>query len=189
MIGGLGRAVVQFGALMLVGLVAGATFGIWQGYDPAGLSAAAFVEMHQNAVRGLNVLLPALVLTGAILVAILTFLSRRRRSIFWLYVAALGFIIAGGAVTRLINQPINAEVMTWTAETLPQTWTALRDRWWVLAPRADAAGDDRTGGADGCGACRPPCLITSAQTEPSASRQAVRRSPVLSAPPSRVCCG
>ena len=20
--------------------------------------------------------------------------------------------------------------MTWTAETLPQTWTALRDRWW-----------------------------------------------------------
>jgi hypothetical protein len=128
--GGLGRAVVQFAALMLVGLVAGATFGIWQGYDPTGLSAAAFIEMHQNAVRGLNVLLPALALTGAVLVTILALFSRKRRSILGLYVAALSFILAGGAVTRSINQPINAEVMTWTTETLPQTWTALRDRWW-----------------------------------------------------------
>jgi uncharacterized membrane protein len=130
MVGGLGRVVVQFVALMLVGLVAGATFGIWHGYDPTGLSPAAFVEMHQNAVRGLNVLLPMLALTGAVLMAILAFLSRRRRTAAWLYVAALVFIIAGGAVTRLINQPINAAVMTWTAETLPQTWTVLRDRWW-----------------------------------------------------------
>jgi hypothetical protein len=33
-------------------------------------------------------------------------------------------------ITRFGNQPINAEIMTWTADTIPVDWEALRDRWW-----------------------------------------------------------
>lgn len=50
----------QFFAALIFALVAGSVFGIWRGYDPSLFAPATFVEMHQGAVRGLNVLLPAL---------------------------------------------------------------------------------------------------------------------------------
>ena len=61
---------LQVLAVMLISLIAGTVFGIWRGYNPAGYSASTFIEMHQGAVRGLNVLLPlmglaTLLITGA----------------------------------------------------------------------------------------------------------------------------
>jgi hypothetical protein len=43
--------------------------------------------------------------------------------------ASLAFL-AAGLVTRLINQPINAVVMTWSPAVPPADWTGLRDAWW-----------------------------------------------------------
>src|SRR5207253_4336103 len=58
---------IPFANLVLAGLLAGTMFGIWLGYDPRNLSAAAFVEQHQNAVRALNITMPVL---GAICIAL-----------------------------------------------------------------------------------------------------------------------
>jgi uncharacterized membrane protein len=116
---------------MLVGLVAGATFGIWQGYNPTGYSPAAFVQVHQGTVRGLNVLLPVIGITGAVLVAVLTLLSRQKGSVSWLYATALVLILAAGLITRFFNQPINATVMNWSVDAPPPNWAALRDHWWT----------------------------------------------------------
>lgn len=122
--------VLQLLAILLVSLVVGSMFGIWGGYDPASYSATTFVEVHQGAVRGLNTLLPALALAALVLIAVLTFLARGRSPAFWLYLAAIVGIAVGGVITRGFNQPINAEVMTWTATTLPTHWMELRDSWW-----------------------------------------------------------
>jgi hypothetical protein len=46
---------VRFLGLFLTALLVGAMFGIWLGYDPTALSASAFVEMQQNAIRALNI--------------------------------------------------------------------------------------------------------------------------------------
>lgn len=121
---------LQFLAVLLLALVAGSVFGIWRGYDPTVLTAAAFVEMHQGAVRGLNVLLPALAMAAILLTLVLGWLARGKGTAFWLYLGALLLMVAAGVVTRFFNQPINAEVMAWTIGSTPANWMDLRAAWW-----------------------------------------------------------
>lgn len=120
---------LQFLAALLFAMVAGSVFGIWRGYDPTGFTATAFVEMHQGAVRGLNALLPGLAFASIILTVALSWLARDR-GVVWLYLGALVLMVAGGVVTRFFNQPINAEVMGWTATSVPANWMELRTTWW-----------------------------------------------------------
>lgn len=121
---------LQVLAVLLVALVAGATFGIWQGYNPTSFSAPTFLEMHKNAVRGLNFLLPAIAMAAVLLTALLSARSYAAAGALPIYVAALALLIAGGLITRFANQPINAQVMTWTIDALPGNWSELRDTWW-----------------------------------------------------------
>jgi hypothetical protein len=123
-------AILQFCAILLISLVAGTTFGIWQGFDPSGFSPRTFLEVHQGAVRGLNVLLPAMAFGSIAATIVLAFFSRRTRPALLLYVMALGLMIAAGLITRFGNQPINAQIMAWTADMMPADWTTIRDRWW-----------------------------------------------------------
>ncbi len=122
--------VTHFLALLLPGLIAGATLGIWQGYDPRGLDAAAFLAVHQEAVRGLNVLLPAFGIASVILTGFAAWLARKDRPALWLFLVALVCMAAGGVITRLFNQTINADVMGWSVANVPGNWQALRANWW-----------------------------------------------------------
>ena len=121
---------LQFLAALLFAMVAGSVFGIWRGYDPTTYTAATFLEMHQGAVRGLNVLLPGLALVSIVLTLALIWLARGKGAVVWLYVGALLLMGGGGVVTRFFNQPINAQVMGWTTDTLPANWAYLRATWW-----------------------------------------------------------
>jgi uncharacterized membrane protein len=120
----------QILALLLLGLVAGSMFGIWRGYDVASYTPQTFVEVHQGAVRGLNLLLPAMAAVALVLILLLAALSRNRPGVLGLYLAAALAIVVGGVVTRFSNQPINEQVMAWTATDMPNNWTMLRDSWW-----------------------------------------------------------
>jgi uncharacterized membrane protein len=121
---------VQFLAALLFAMVAGSVFGIWRGYDPTTYAGATFLEMHQGAVRGLNALLPGLALVSIFLTLALTWLARGKGMVFWLYLGALLLMVGGGVVTRFFNQPINAQVMGWTPDSLPANWADLRAAWW-----------------------------------------------------------
>lgn len=120
----------QFLAALLFSMVAGSVFGIWRGYDPTSFAASTFLDIHQGAVRGLNVLLPGIALVSLVLTLALAWLARGRGPVLWLYLAAALMMIGGGVVTRFFNQPINALVMGWSVETLPSDWEALRAAWW-----------------------------------------------------------
>ena len=120
----------QVAALLLISLLAGSMFGIWRGYDPALYAPTTFVETHQGAVHGLNMLLPAMAIAALVLVVVLAVLARSRPMTLALYGAAALAIVIGGLITRLANQPINDLVMAWTPTSLPENWTALRDSWW-----------------------------------------------------------
>jgi uncharacterized membrane protein len=120
----------QFFAALVFALVAGSVFGIWRGYDPSVVTPATFVEMHQGAVRGLNVLLPVLGFASIGLTLFLVWSALGKGSVFWLYLSALLFMIAAGVTTRFFNQPINELVMGWTVDALPANWSELRAQWW-----------------------------------------------------------
>lgn len=126
----LSLALLQTVAILLLALVAGATFGIWRGYNPAGWTPHAFVEVHQTAVRGLNALLPGIAMASLALTVLLALRSPERGAVFGAYLLAIALTIAGGLVTRLANQPINAQVMTWSAAAPAADWAQLRDTWW-----------------------------------------------------------
>jgi uncharacterized membrane protein len=58
------------------------------------------------------------------------FASRDDRTRVLLLLAAGAGLMAAGLITRFLNQPINATVMTWAAAAPPANWTELRDQWW-----------------------------------------------------------
>jgi uncharacterized membrane protein len=38
--------------------------------------------------------------------------------------------VAAGLITRFLNQPINAIVITWHTDAPPANWKGIRDDWW-----------------------------------------------------------
>ena len=121
---------VRYVSLLLTSLLVGTMFGIWLGFNPAALTATAYVEMQQNAIRALNVSLPALGLVCILLTALLAALTRDDRRSRYVLVAAVIFLVAAGLITRFANQPINAVVITWNPRAPAANWQELRDTWW-----------------------------------------------------------
>ena len=121
---------VRFMNIFIAALVVGVMFGIWLGYNPAGLTASAYVEQQQMAIRGLNVIMPILGAIGIVLTLLQAWLVRLDRASFWLLLTGAALLIAAGLITRFGNQPINARVITWSAATPPSEWAQARDLWW-----------------------------------------------------------
>ncbi|UJW80958.1 DUF1772 domain-containing protein [Hydrogenophaga sp. SL48] len=121
---------LRFAGLFLTALLVGTMFGIWLGFNPAALSAGAYVEMQQNTICALNVVLPALGLACIVLTAALAVVTRRDGRARSLLVVAALCLVAAGLITRFANQPINALVMTWSAQAPASNWAELRDTWW-----------------------------------------------------------
>ena len=121
---------VTFFDLLLAALLTGAMFGVFLVFNPKGLDGPLYVRLQQQAVRTLNTAMPVL---GAATIAVTiaaAILARNDGVRFKLLVAgALGFV-AAGLITRFLNQPINAVMMTWSAAAPPADWTELRDAWW-----------------------------------------------------------
>lgn len=121
---------LRFALVVLLALLVGAMFGMWVGFNPASLSASAYVEQQQNAIRALNTLLPTMGATCILLSVALAFMSKGDpRSRYLLFAAAL-LMIVSALVTRLANQPINTVVVTWSVQAPPANWAELRDQWW-----------------------------------------------------------
>jgi len=125
------RNVLQIAAMIQIALIAGATFGIWRGLGGSSFSPATFIDVHRELVRGLNVLLPSMGLAFAILTAVLCYLARNRRPALYFYAAALVLGLLAGLTTRFWNQPINAQVIQWTVQTIPADWVEIRNSWWT----------------------------------------------------------
>lgn len=131
---------IRFISLLLTALLVGTMFGIWLGFNPAALSAAAYVEMQQNAIRALNVPLPALGLVCIVLTVALAILVRHDKRGRNLLLAAALCLMAAGLVTRFGNQPINAVVIAWSPQAPAANWLELRDTWWQLHSLRTLAG-------------------------------------------------
>ena len=122
--------IIEFANVLLAALLVGAMFGAWLILNPAGLSASSYVALQQQSIRALNKTMPVL---GAIVIVFTVFaavLGRDNSMRFGLLLATLACFVAAGLVTRFLNQPINAIVITWNSAAPPANWADLRDRWW-----------------------------------------------------------
>ena len=121
---------IDFANLLLAALVVGAMFGVWLVFNPAGLDASFYIALHQQGVRALNKRMPALGAATTLLTIAAAALGRVNVTRFRLLTATVVCFVATGLITRFLNQPINAIVMTWSASSPPSNWTGLRDKWW-----------------------------------------------------------
>lgn len=121
---------IDFATLLLAALVVGAMFGVWLTLNPAGLDPSLYVAQQQQAIRTLNVSMPALGGLTLLLMLVAAFLARHDRTRLTLFVTAAACFLAAGLITRFLNQPINAIVITWSPDAPPANWTELRDEWW-----------------------------------------------------------
>jgi hypothetical protein len=126
------KQIIQFSDIVLTGLIAGIIFGIWLGYNPEGLSAVTYVEQQQSTIRALNVLMPILGLISIILTIVYAVICKREKLKRNTLLLATGLLIVSGLITRFGNQPINAIVITWNLDNIPDIWATLRDNWWTF---------------------------------------------------------
>jgi uncharacterized membrane protein len=123
-------ATIDFANLMLAALVVGAMFSVWLVFNPSGLNASLYVALQQQGIRTLNTAMPALGAATVLATLAAAVLGRDDRMRLALLVAALVCFVAAGLVTRFLNQPINAIVITWSSDAPPASWMHLRDEWW-----------------------------------------------------------
>ena len=123
-------AMIDFTNVLLAALLVGAMFGVWLFLNPAGSDAVLYIALQQQGIKGLDTTMPALG-AGTILATIVaSVLGRGDGTRFGLLIAAAACLVVAGLITRFLNQPINAIVMTWHRDAPPANWTRLRDEWW-----------------------------------------------------------
>jgi hypothetical protein len=126
------KKIIVLLSIIITGLIAGIILGISIGYNPHGLSAHTYVEQQQHAIRGLNTLMPILGFIAVALAITSAVLQREDKPVLIILLGAAALLITSGVVTRFGNQPINAIVMTWNIDSIPENWTTLRDKWWAF---------------------------------------------------------
>jgi len=121
---------LSFADVLLAALLVGAMFGMWLILNPAGLAAGAYVTVQQQAIRTLNLAMPMLGVITILLTILAAVLGRDDSIRLGLLVGTVACFVASGLITRFLNQPINAVVITWRPDAPPANWTAVRDEWW-----------------------------------------------------------
>ena len=124
------KSVLRFINIILAAILAGTSFGIWLGFNPANLSPATYVEQQQNMLGSLNVLMISLVILATIITLLSAWLQKSDKSVFITLLIAAAFFISCIIISRFGNQPLNNIIMTWTSSSLPENWFEIRDQWW-----------------------------------------------------------
>jgi uncharacterized membrane protein len=123
------RSIVLFASLFFVALTSGGAFVVGLAYNPAGMSAAFYVETMQH---GIHVMLPLAVALnlGLFFTVVSAVLARHDRLSFYLLIGSGICRIASLSVTVLGNWPINHQIITWNINSPPSNWIELREQWW-----------------------------------------------------------
>ncbi len=125
--------VARIGALLSCGLVAGILFGDRMGASFARpeLNASSFVQLQQIIHAHFVRFMPPLLLTAiaAGLAWLILIRARRNRAEFWLVALALAAMVSVAAMTRMVNVPINDQLMTWSIEAPPPNVREIWSRW------------------------------------------------------------
>lgn len=121
---------IRFLNIILVALLAGTSFGIWMGLNPMDYSTSTYIEQQQHLVVALQTLLVSLVIMATLVTVASAFLQRKDKATFVALLLAALCLFLCIIITRFGNLPIQTEMLTWHANSPPEDWTMLRDKWW-----------------------------------------------------------
>ena len=125
-------SIIRFSNIILVALLAGTSFGILIGFNPMKYSVSTYIEQQQHLVLSLQTLLVSLVIIATLVTITSAFLQRKNKNVFIALLFAALFLLSCIFITRFGNLPIQTEILTWKANSFPENWTILRDKWWTF---------------------------------------------------------
>ena len=126
------RVAAQATTVVLFALVMGVFWGTWFSLSRTmdQLSPETFVavghEMIQNLGMPMAVLLPLALLRGLVT---LVLLWPHRTAAYWWLAAGFVLMVAALVITLAVEVPIDNQIETWTAATLPGDWRSIQSRW------------------------------------------------------------
>jgi uncharacterized membrane protein len=127
--------VTTFASLFLLALVTGVFWGTWFTLTRSieTFSPDEFIHIGQTIIMNvawpMRILTPACILFMVVSASLVTQKSSVR---FYLSMAACLLIVIALLITLLVEVPIDNQIRTWSAETLPADWAVLRARWQVF---------------------------------------------------------
>jgi hypothetical protein len=115
--------------LMLVtGIFCGPLFALHRSLKvfTAGELIKLVKTMSDNLAVPMRILMPGCI----ILMTVTTWIYQQENStVFYLSTVSIIFIIISLIITVAVEVPIVTNIQTWTPETVPSDWQAIRDRW------------------------------------------------------------
>lgn len=119
-------------SFILIMLVTGVFWGTWFTLTRSisDFSSAEFIHIGKVIIA--NVAIPMRILMPACLLflGLSTWLEYRRKSrAFYLLLASLTLMVVTLLITILVEVPIDNQIKTWTASTVPNNWEAIRAKW------------------------------------------------------------
>jgi len=119
--------------VVFVGLIAGILLGDRMGatFARPELPVSSFVLFQQIVHRNFVIMMPIL-LVGSILFGLVwLLLSRRapRRAEFWMVLIGTAAVVSIFIMTRMVNVPINDQLMTWNVDSPPENVRAVWAAW------------------------------------------------------------
>jgi uncharacterized membrane protein len=129
----MGIRAAQATTVLLFALVMGVFWGTWFSLSRTmhRLSAETFVAVGHEMIRNLGVpmaiLLPVALLSALVALGLLW--RRGRTAPFWWLLAGFLLMVAALVITLAVEVPIDNQIETWTATTLPADWRSIQARW------------------------------------------------------------
>jgi uncharacterized membrane protein len=127
--------VATFASIFLLALVTGVFWGTWFTLTRSieTFSAGEFIHIGQTIIRNvawpMRILMPACIFFTVVSASLFT---DKNSAAFYLSVTACLLIVIALLITLVIEVPIDNQIRTWTAETVPADWTTLRARWQIF---------------------------------------------------------
>jgi hypothetical protein len=126
------QKIIQFITLFLLMLITGLFWGTWFSLSRTmeTFSAAEFIHIGktiiQNVANPMKIIMPSCIL----LMAVSIWLYPQKNSAgFYLIISSFVLLIITLIITIGIEVLIDNQIKTWTAQTVPSDWEAIRNRW------------------------------------------------------------
>ena len=126
---------IEFITLILASLVMGVFWGTWFTLTRSlnDFSAAEFIHIGKTIIN--NVAIPMRIIMPATLLFMLIAVLqswRLKRYAFPFYILSFLLMVITLIITVAVEVPIDNQIKTWTATTIPANWESLRERWDVF---------------------------------------------------------
>jgi uncharacterized membrane protein len=126
------RKILLFITGMILVLVTGVFWGSWFSLSRImhTFSVETFIAIEKQMIQYVAVGMNIMMTLGIIGVLALLFMAGKRKKthLYWLLSTLILFVVAL-LITVFIQLPVDNQIKTWTADSMPTDWQGIRDRW------------------------------------------------------------